>query len=214
MFRATVKLTTLSVCAVVCRAAVLLQSAAEPPAPQDPKLRVDLQLSGERYCGGDVDGGWLQLRFVVRFVNVGSQPVILYRGAGDVSEMLAARSIGAVEGPKPEYRIFITHYISGTWRPTSERPGPTVAILQPGKHFQVQETVPIRFSRNASSSKYLESGGYFIRVVTDTWPYSPELGTEQRKRWRQWGYLWTEPIQSTPARIQLDAKHKMKANCE
>ena len=181
-------------------------------AADGPKLRLDLQFKGERYCAGDVDGGTLQLTYALRFVNTRLRPMILSKGAGPILEILAAHDRAGLLGPAPQYRLLSTNVILHTLPLDSARPGPEAVILGPGRSYSVREIVAVPVSKNPPSPAFLASGDYFLQIAAETWSDSEELGTQQRERWKGWGYLWTEPIKSEPTQIRIAANHKM-ANC-
>jgi hypothetical protein len=176
-------------------------------------LRLELHLRGERYCSGDVDAGMVQLRYILRFANTGSQSVILSKDAGPVLEILAARDRAGLDVPVPEYRALVTNMFSRVLPLDSAKPGPGVIVLRPGKSFLVRKTVSVMVSRNPTSPRFLNSGDYFLQIVVQTWLNSEDLGAQQRERWKGWGYLWTDPIKSEPTRISIVATHKM-SNCD
>jgi hypothetical protein len=177
-------------------------------AADGPQLRLDLQLKGEQYCEGDVDGGSVLLRYVLRFVNTGSEPVILSKGTGGILEILGAHLSDGLS-PKPEYRLLGDSITTHTRPLDSARPGPEVVILRPGDFFLMREVVGIPISISHNSPAFFASGEYFLQIVVETWLDSDELGAQQRERWKGWGYLWTDPIKSEPTRIKIAANHKM-----
>jgi len=202
-----------------CRAPRLLLAAsllagACFAADNGPRVRLQLELKGSRYCSSDIETDLLSLNYVFRFVNESSQPIIISKDAGTVLAILAAHDRSGLEGPTQEHRISVTTMYSEGGQPLdSPRPGPEVITLQPARSFAVRRTVSITLERNATSPHAFTPGGYLLQVLVRTWDDSDELARRQRERWKKWGYLWTDPIKSEPTPIKIEAQ-RSAPSCE
>jgi len=201
-------------------AAVLLcvgRAAGQPAPPWDTAtdnapLRLELKLKSKRYCEGDVNGGALQLKCDLRFINVGKGPLILYKGAGAVSEVLATRAPTKLQTAAPEYRLHVTTYSTGTANLDSDRPGASFVVLGPSDSFGTEQIVPIMVAPGQKgASGFLTAGRFSVEVTVDTSPVS-KAGELQAavERWRNTGYLWTRAVRSQPVLVDIDPNPKWR----
>jgi hypothetical protein len=189
------------------------QSALQPvPLFGDTMLRLDIRVKAERYCEGDVDVGSLQLRSVLRFVNSGKRPLILYKGAGYTIETRAARTVAGLQGTKPEYHCLVDVDFTGRTKLESAQPGPDFIVLQPQSDYAGVDVLGLVVGAGTGApAGTLGPGSYYVQVTVGTSPPTPqsELATASQ-RWESWGYLWTQDIKSEPFLVKIDAKPKWR----
>jgi hypothetical protein len=179
-------------------------------------LRLEIEPLAKRYCTGDKEGGTVHVQCVLRFMNVGSEPLLLYKGSGIARKQVAARSKEDLRVKRYALEGFITTVYANLEVSMSlgPRPGSSFVILTPGKTFETKALIAIPVKWRASNLAGLMPGHYLVQIEVETWPESPELGEMLHERWKKWGSLWFEPyVTSEPLAITIERDPKTEA-CE
>lgn len=184
-------------------AAVLLLCLAPPARGAGPGDKRPLQLTaeivGSRYCAGD-RLNILQLTVRLRYQNVGSQKLYVYRGK---NLFYQTRIRGGAEKP---YEVLVTNsrYNDAEAESLGERrPGSAFVTLRPGATYETEITVGVGVARGERGSNTILAGEHTLQVTTSSWYESRKLAEQLRERWRDSGLLWIEPVAARP--LNFDA---------
>ena len=146
-----------------------------------------------RYCSND------SLQFVLRlnFSNKGKNPVILDKRYRSGSGFLVSRTFE--NAIKKKYQ-FTVETLSG-FDPADSVPDETnFVVLMPGETYTLEQVVRLYNRRS------MGTGQRVLQMIVDNWPYFTSSNIEWRDRWRNRGYLWTDPLTSVPMPFMLAKK--------
>jgi hypothetical protein len=187
------------------RLAVLLLLFAAPrvggaePDDRQP-LRLTAEVVGRRHCaGGALD--ILQLSVRLRYRNVGSRKLIVYRGK---NLFYQTRIRGGAGGPQARrYEVVVTNsrYNDAEAEPVdARRPGAAFVTLRPGGTYETDIVVGVGVTRGGAErgANAITPGGHTLQVVASSWYESRRLAERLRERWRDAGLLWIEPVATEP----------------
>lgn len=187
-------------------------------AQATPKLEVMPKLVESNYCL--LDQLRLQLRISLVYKNAGEQPLILSK-----QQFIHKRLIG--QSPKDllakKYESIGTSMFSVTGWSTEEKilDTATYVVLGPGDTWETGEFVllPLRVSTGNDSSKRkgLPTGGHFLQVIVNTYPFldDPDKIQARGKGWLGYGYLWVEDINSLPMPFTVEVpENHVTSNCK
>lgn len=177
------------------------------------RLEAKIEPIEYNYCPDDHGGGALQIPSEIRFINVGTQRLILYRASGEVLEMRAAKTKADLEAGRLEGRMIFT-IVTGHLGPPPLKSllEPSVwdfVILSPGASYGTRETLAIVYRKPGAQFRALDVGKHYVQFFIETWPESSDLGRALQKKWKKWGDLWFEPtVLSEPLLINIPANPK------
>ena len=182
----------------LCLAFVLLLFAAPCARAAEPDDKRPLQLTadivGSRYCAGE-RLNILQLSVRLRYRNVGSQKLVVYRGKNLFSQTRIRG--GAGKG----YDVLVTNsrYNDAEAEPVDARkPGSAFVTLRPGGAYETVITVGVGVARGERVANTITPGEHTLQVITSSWYESRKLAEQLRERWRGSGLLWIDPVAAQP----------------
>ena len=173
--------------------------AAEPDDGQP--LQLTAEVIGRRYCGGE-GLNILQLSVRLRYRNVGSRKLLVYRGKNLFYQTRIRGGAG-----KP-YEVLVTNsrYNDAEAEALGDRrPGPAFVTLRPGATYEAEVVVGVGVVPEGSRrfANTIAPGGHTLQVITSSWYESRRLAEELRERWRGSGLLWIDPVAAEP--LHFDA---------
>jgi len=174
--------------------------AAEPD-DQHP-LQLTAEVVGSRYCAGD-RVNILQLTVRLRYQNVGSQKLLVYRGK---NLFYQTRIRGGAEKP---YEVVVTNsrYNDAEAETLGERkPGSAFVTLRPGATYETEIVVGVGVARGARGANTILQGEHTLQVITSSWYESRKLAEELRERWRGAGLLWIDPVAARPLNFAVGSE--------
>lgn len=170
-------------------------------------MQLTIKVVGETYCEGDSELDGLRLDVLFKYTNVGTQPLIVYKGSNLVSRTMVSRNMDDARAKRFELNSTLTQVTSGGDECfTGPVPNKCFAILTPNSSYEVQGVVGIFVLRETARriDGAIESGNHVLQAEVVTWPTSNELAKKLSKLWEQSGSLWYRPVVTEP--IQFDVK--------
>ena len=186
----------------LCLAFVLLFVApcARAAEPDDKRpLQLTADIVGSRYCAGE-RLNILQLGVRLRYRNVGSRKLVVYRGK-NLFYLTRIRG-GAGKG----YEVLVTNsrYNDAEAEELGGRkPGGAFVTLQPGGAYETELVVGVGVTRGERVANTIAPGVHTLQVIASSWYESRRLAEELRERWRGSGLLWIDPVAAEP--LHFDA---------
>jgi hypothetical protein len=183
---------------------VLLPFLAPHARASEPDDRRPLQLTaevvGRRSCAG---GGLniLQLTLRLRYRNVGSRKLLVYRGKNLFYQTRIRGGAG-----KP-YELVVTNSRFNDAEAEAvdaPRPGGAFVTLRPGGTYEAEVVVGVGVvpEGSARSANTIAPGAHTLQVITSSWYESRKLAEELRERWRGSGLLWIDPVAAQPLNFE------------
>ena len=168
----------------------------------------DLELTTEvlesKFCARD----YIRLKLKLRYFNLGSESVILYRRSDNIMTYFISRDANAAKREKYKQRYSPLQRILGTLESIdSDSPAEqTFVILKPGDSFEVtsQADLPFIYDGTNNDENLLRPGSYVLEIRARTWEGGPELAASLRERWQRHGYLWTKSLISRPMQFNVE----------
>jgi hypothetical protein len=191
-------------------ALLLLAPGARAAEPDDRRpLQLTAEIVGRRYCGGG-RLNILQLSVRLRYRNVGSRKLVVYRGK---NLFYLTRIRG---GPGKPYEVVVTNsrYNDAEAEALGERkPGGAFVTLRPGGTYEAEVAVGVGVVPEGSQrvANTIAPGEHTLQVVTSSWYESRKLAEELRERWRGSGLLWIDPVAAQP--LRFDAGREPAGPC-
>ena len=162
-----------------------------------------------------MDGLDLELR--LRYRNVGSRPLILYKGSVYVYEIKVSSSPADAADGRYEVNASLTWYTDGgAWKVGESSLNRRFVTLSPGGTYETKTHARV-FATREGVSKRIEGsvgdGEHYLQVTIPTWYGSQELADRLRQKWSGTGSLWTEAVRSQPMKFTVEPKRTV-ADCE
>lgn len=181
---------------------LLLARGASAAEPDDKRpLQITAEIVGRRYCGGE-RLNILQLSVRLRYRNVGSRRLVVYRGK-NLFYLTRIRG-GAGKG----YEVLVTNsrFNDAEAEALGERkPGGAFVTLRPGGTYEAEIVVGVGVVPEGAQrvANTIAPGEHTLQVVASSWYESRKLAEELRERWRGSGLLWIDPVAAQP--LNFDA---------
>jgi len=173
------------------------------------QLRLTTSVIDQKYCNnGSLS---LRIKLLLRYKNVGTESVVLYKGASLVSSYLISHSAKAAAARN--YVQVVRLEIKSSEEPNhfdTAGPGDDFIILQPNIFYTVESEVDIPIAESANPNPdFLRAGTYFLQIKVSTWSESKNLARRLRNRWQQSGVLWFNDIVSQPMLFTVEKQPKI-----
>lgn len=187
---------------------LLLAPCARASEPDDRQpLQLTAEVVGRRYCGGE-RLNILQLSVRLRYRNVGSRRLLVYRGKNLFYQTRIRGGAG-----KP-YEVLVTNSRFNDAEPEAlgeRRPGGAFVALRPGATYETEVVVGVGVVPEGSQrfANTIAPGAHTLQVITSSWYESRRLAEELRERWRGAGLLWIDPVVAEP--LSFDAGREAPA---
>lgn len=193
-----------------------LSSSGRPSGPQQldtnekPRLQLTMNIMRRMYCVGDSELDELQLDVQLVYTNIGQQNIILYKGSNLTSRTMIGRTLEDMTANRFEVNSALTQLTAGGSKCfAGSVPSNCFAVLPPGASYKVNTVLgayAVRGDTREIEGAVL-SGEHFMQVEVPTWPASNEAAKELRRRWQHVGFLWYDPIVSSPVSFTIDKQH-------
>lgn len=130
---------------------------------QSNNLRLETELKEQNYCF-DAKGEMYRIFLTLTYTNLGSEPIILYKGSNLISYLDIAQNQKDLEKKKYEAgSMSITWVTSGSdFSEVGDIPDERFVVLKLGEHFETQ-------SGMLSLKAPLTPGEHILRVIIPTW---------------------------------------------
>lgn len=182
---------------------------------QKSSLQLTTGSVNQRYCAGDEDLDSLQLELRLCYTNIGRQPLILYKGSNNISRVTVSRNAEEATAGRFEANGSVTRVTDGSRVDVEgSTPGEMFVVLPPGASYQTEAEVSVLVARGDANKVVgaITAGEYVLQVEVPTWAESDDLAKKLRRRWRQSGFLWYDPVTSTPMPFRVE-KQRPVMNC-
>ena len=178
-----------------------LSSNLNGQAPED-KLQLETKLIGQKFC---IDNGAYiyRLHFELKYTNIGTQPLILNKGANLISYVRVARNDADFAQKKFEIDLSISWYTAGGGvSDAGYAPDERFRVLKPGKSFKTYGKTSIL------KETPLAAGEHIIQVIIPTWDDTEKQYQILKARWKRTGELWARNAFSIPIKLLIEENQK------
>ncbi len=174
--------------------------AAQPKPLSKPPLELSVEIISQGYCAVTSDASALEMKVRVRYRNVGSQKIILYKGHDLFYQTRIRSALGSAAGP---YEVWVVNsrYFDEEVEPIDRTtPSKVFLSLPPGAVYEREIMIGVglvndRVERGDSS---IRAGDHTLQLIVSTWYKSRNLAQKLRQEWQRKGLLWSEPLFSAP----------------
>lgn len=173
--------------------------SAQPKPPNKP-LELTAEIVSQNYCAVNSDSAALEMKLKLRYRNIGSQKIILYKGHDFFYQTRIRNAPGNVAGP---YEVWVVNsrYFDEEVEPIDQTsPGKVFLSLAPGALYTREIMIGVglvneKVERGDSS---INAGDHTLQLNVSTWYKSRSLAQKLRQEWQGKGLLWSEPLVSAP----------------
>ncbi|MBI3650485.1 MAG: hypothetical protein HY231_05490 [Acidobacteria bacterium] len=160
----------------------------------------------------------IDLKLKTKYANSGSYPIILHKKSGTIGREMVAHTQEDAESGQYEMEGNIDFAItSRSTKPEGDFPSEDFLILKPGDDYeQKAETVLFFFDLDGHPNLAYEHfsvnehyAQFSIWTISGRFSYDNNL-EELKKRWLNYGYLWTEGGRSKPMAMRFSNKDQLK----
>jgi hypothetical protein len=188
-------------------AALLLFGAGARGFGQERDLQLTTSIIGQQACAVNAKLDALQLTLQLRYTNVGSRKLILYKGFRIFYQAFFSRS--QEEAAAHKYELRTTHarfYDEQPEKIEGTVPGSAFTVLSPGSAYEIKQVlvVPVARETEPSVNSSIAAGEHILYLSVSTWYESKKLADSLRERWRGRGFLWTDTLSSRPVNFNVD----------
>ena len=174
---------------------------------QERDLQLTISVAGQESCRATAGTDLLQLTLKLRYTNVGSQRLILYKGNRLFYQVFISRSCEDTLARK--YEMYTTHSRYFDEQPekiSAPQPGGVFATLPPGASYETKQVIAVAVAREGAGrvNIAIPAGQHVVNLVASTWYESRKLAEDLRERWRPRGFLWADPLGSNFAAFTVD----------
>lgn len=165
-----------------------------------PPLQLSAEIVSQNYCAVTSDSASLELKLKLRYRNIGSQKIILYKG----HDLFYQTRIRSVPGsPFGAYEVWVVNsrYFDEEFEPIDQTsPGTVFLNLPPGAVHTREIMIGMGLVNNKAGrgDSAINAGGHTLQLIVSTWYKSRTLAQKLRQEWQRKGLLWSEPLVSTP----------------
>jgi len=174
-------------------------TSAQPNRPAPP-LQLSAEIVSQNYCAVTSDAAALEMKIKLRYRNIGSQKIILYKGHDLFYQTRIRSAPGNAAGP---YEVWVVNsrYFDKEFEPIDQTsPSRVFLSLPPGAVYQREIMIGVglvhdKVERGDSS---INAGDHTLQLIVSTWYKSRSLAQKLRQEWQGKGLLWSEPLVSAP----------------
>ena len=165
-----------------------------------PPLELTVAVVSQSYCAMTSDASSLEMRLKLRYRNVGTQKLILYKGH-DLFYQTKIRSMpGNPSGP---YEVWVlnSRYFDEEFEPIDRTsPSNVFRTMSPGAVFEreIMIGVGVVNGKAARGDSSISAGEHTLHLVVSTWYQSRAMAQKLRQEWQRKGLLWADPVASAP----------------
>ena len=182
------------------------------PQAGAPSLLLTTKILSEEYCVGDSELDGLRLKLRLIYTNKSKQQLILYKGSRLISRIMISRDSAEAAANRFEVNSSLTQLTSGgedCYKGAA--PNKCFVILPPSASYETEGitgTFTVRGDAREIAGA-VKSGNHVLQVEVITWYEPVEMAKSLRQRWSRFGFLWYEPIRSTPVPFTVQQQRKV-----
>lgn len=184
-------------------AILALSFFAPAAAGQHRDLQLTLAIIEQESCVNGPQTDLLKLALRLRYTNVGKQKLILYRGNRIFYQAFVSRA-DATSPRSLEFRTSHAGYLdSQPEKIDTSTPGSAFITLSPGAAYETRQSVAIPVAAQGAGrvNVNIAAGEHLLSMTVSTWYESRKLAEGLRARWRERGFLLSEPLSSSAVRF-------------
>jgi hypothetical protein len=186
---------------------ILLLGCGAASFGQERDLHLTIDIINRQACALNANLDALQLTLQLRYTNVGTQKLILYKGNRLFYQVFI--SYNAKAAATRNFEVHTTHARYFDEQPEKIKettPGSVFTVLSPRASYQTRQIVSVTVAREAINemSNTVNVGEHILFLIASTWFESKKLAEELRERWRGRGFLWTDSLASNAINFSVD----------
>lgn len=169
------------------------------------QLELTAEIIAQSYCSINQETS-LQLKLKLRYTNLSSQRLIVYKGH-DLFFQTKIRSDQNAGAPSSEVLLLNMRYFDEELERIDGRsPGRVFVKLAPGAFFEREliTGVGVADSSAALSDTTVHPGPHTLQLIVSTWYQSPKLAEKLKQQWQHEGLLWSQPLYSVPLKLTVE----------
>ena len=170
------------------------------PKPPNASLELTAEIVSQSYCAVNSDSSSLEIQLKLRYRNVGSQKLILYRGHDLFYQTRIRSAPGNAAGPYEAW-VLNSRYFDEELEPIDQTsPGKVFLTLPPGAVYEreIMIGVGLMSGKAERGDSSIRAGDHTLQLVVSTWYKSRSLAQKLRQEWQKRGLLWIDPLVSAP----------------
>ena len=169
------------------------------------QLELTTEIVEQSYCSIGQKTS-LQLRLKLRYTNLSSQRLIVYKGH-DLFYQTKIRSDQNSGAPSSEVLLLNMRYFDEELERIDARsPGRVFVKLAPGGSFERELITGVGVANNSAtlSDTTVTPGPHTLQLIVSTWYQSPKLAEKLKQQWQREGLLWSQPLYSVPLKLSVE----------
>jgi hypothetical protein len=184
-----------------------------------PKTSKPLELTAEivsqSYCAASQDSASLEMKLRLRFRNVGSQKLILYKGHDLFYQTRIRSAPGNPFGPYDVWVVNSRYFDQEVEVIDQASPSKVFVTLSPGAVYAAEILIGVGvLSQNIDrGDSAIRDGDHTLQLIASTWYQSRALAQKLRQEWQRKGLLWSDPLDSRPIHF-LAQRPRVLAPCK
>ncbi len=184
---------------------VIACSAQSASAQSQKQLELTTEIVEQSYCSIGQKTS-LQLRLKLRYTNVSSQRLIVYRGHDLFFQTKIRPQNPPTTASSDVLLLNMRYFDEEPERIDAHAPGRVFAKLAPGASFEREllTGLGVTDESTAPSSTTLRPGPHILQLIVSTWYQSPKLAEKLRLQWQREGFLWSQPLYSVPVKLNIE----------
>ncbi len=174
-------------------------ASAQPKPPKQP-LELTVTLVSQSYCAVTSDSSSLEIRLKLRYRNVGSQKLILYKGHDLFYQTRIRSAAGNPSGPYEVWVLNSRYFDEEAEAIDQASPGKVFLTLPPGAVYErkIMIGVGLVSGKAERGDSSISAGDHTLHLVVSTWYQSRAMAQKLRQEWQKKGLLWADPLVSAP----------------
>lgn len=174
-------------------------TSAQPNRPAPP-LQLSADIVSQNYCAVTSDSAALEMKLKLRYRNITSQKIILYKGHDLFYQTRIRSAPGNAAGP---YEVWVVNsrYFDEEVEPIDQTsPSKVFLSLTPGAVYtrEIMIGVGVVNDKVQRGDSSIGAGDHTVQLIVSTWYKSRSLAQKLRQEWQRKGLLWSDPLVSAP----------------
>lgn len=186
-------------------------------AQQKPRkpLELTVDIISQTYCAVNQDSSSLEMKLKLRFQNIGSQKLILYKGHDFFYQTKIRSAPGNASGPYEVWVVNSRYFDEEVEGIDQTSPGKVFVTLAPGGVYstEIMVGVGVVTERVDRGDSFIRDGDHTLQLIASTWYQSRAMAQKLRQEWQRKGVLWSDPLDSRPIHF-LAQRPRVLAPCK
>lgn len=192
----------------------LTAALSAQPRPKPP-LELTAEIVSQNYCAVTSDSSALEMRVRLRYRNIGSQKLILYKGHDLFYQTRIRSAAGNLAGPYEVWVVNSRYFDEEPEAIDQTSPGKVFLSVPPGAVYTREIVIGVgvvneKVERGDSS---IRIGDHTLQLIVSTWYKSRTLAQKLRQEWQGKGLLWSDPLVSTSIHF-VAQRPRLLAQCK